>query len=147
MITTINEFRKLNESTSNDITSIYENLLNDSDFKKFYLYLDYSDGFDLDPYELTHGFCDLVAYYVSRKLPGTEIYRTEIDNNLLAEKCGHVFIKYNNKYFDYDNPTGVTQPSDLKYFEDDQHLKDEINNSIETDNHQYDDEWWNLFEE
>jgi hypothetical protein len=54
--------------------------------------------------ECNNGFCDIFAKNLSKYLPGSKIMSTEDPRN---NTLGHVWVKYEGKYFDAETPNGV----------------------------------------
>lgn len=70
----------------------------------------------LRPYDINCGMCDELAYLVSEKIDGAEDYWLEdlFPNVRVFENVTHAIILYKNKYYDAENPEGVTSPYDLE---------------------------------
>jgi cytidyltransferase-like protein len=62
--------------------------------------------------ECNNGFCDIFAKHLSKYMPGSEIMSTEDDR---SDTFGHVWVKYNNKYFDAETPDGVSSWKELPW--------------------------------
>jgi len=50
------------------------------------------------------GFCDIFANILAKKYPGSEIWSSE-DHD--GNTFGHVWIKYQDKFYDAETPNGV----------------------------------------
>lgn len=101
------------------ITQLYKYLLKNPKFIKFLEIEAGADAKTINPKVLTDGLCDVVSYFVSKNIPGSEMCRVDItlDKNNGRLVLGHSFVLFQDKYYDYSNPNGVHFPSDLKYIQ------------------------------
>jgi len=64
-----------------------------------------------DEETLTHGFCNPLSYYIKDRYANVSVYSAKnvIDGN-------HLFLKFEDKYYDAKNIYGVNKPEDLDFF-------------------------------
>ena len=60
------------------------------------------------------GFCDVFAEKFREEYPGAELWSTEWS---LGYAFGHVWVKYNNKFYDAETPNGVKNWKELPYIQ------------------------------
>jgi hypothetical protein len=60
------------------------------------------------------GFCDVFAEKFREEYPGAELWGTDWG---LGYTFGHVWIKYNNKFYDAETPNGVINWKDLPFIQ------------------------------
>jgi len=60
-----------------------------------------------DGKECNKGFCDIFAYKLQKRLPGSVIMHTE-EMEGPNESFGHVWLEYKGKYYDAETPKGVS---------------------------------------
>jgi hypothetical protein len=60
------------------------------------------------------GFCDIFADFITKNLPGSETYDTEW-TDCVNKTHGHVWFKYNGKFYDAEIPNGVEDIKDIPY--------------------------------
>lgn len=65
--------------------------------------------------ECNNGFCDIFAKHLSSLLPGSEIMSTEDPR---ADTFRHVWVKYNDRYYDAETPKGVNSWKELPWIQD-----------------------------
>lgn len=60
---------------------------------------------------LTHGFCNPLSYYIKDRYAGISVYsaKNDVDGN-------HLFLKFEDKYYDAKNIYGVNKPEELDFF-------------------------------
>lgn len=79
------------------------------------------DEFGGNAVSVNAGMCEDVAMEIESIIPGAELTDAwaetggEVDP-LDSKFGGHIFIKYNNKYYDAENPEGVDDWRDLDFF-------------------------------
>jgi hypothetical protein len=75
---------------------------------------------EFDSYKLTHGFCNPLSYYIMDRYKGISVYKgiNDIDGN-------HLFLKFEDKYYDGKNTDGVYDPIEFDFFtsKDDIYIK------------------------
>lgn len=64
-----------------------------------------------DCHHLTQGFCNPLAYYIKDRYEGISVYSAKNEEN-----GNHLFIKFQDKYYDGLNTEGVDNPIDLDFF-------------------------------
>jgi hypothetical protein len=58
--------------------------------------------FDMHPYDINNGYCEEFADIIYNKIKDCEIMAFPLESKYF----GHIFIKYNNKYYDAESPYG-----------------------------------------
>ena len=69
-------------------------------------------SYGLDPFCINNGLCSEFADHIEEKVPGAEAEEAHPD----SEFFGHVWIVYNERYFDAEAPEGVKRLGDLPIF-------------------------------
>ena len=84
---------------------------------------DYGNQFswNISPDEFNNGYCDYFAEFMSNKYSDVEYMSSDDISKEFKIMTGryppsHAFIKYQNKYYDYENLDGVKHPLDLKFY-------------------------------
>jgi len=72
------------------------------------------DWEEFTPEMCNNGFCDLFAYKFREEYPGAEIWNTYWS---VGMTMGHVWVKYQGKYYDAEVPNGVEDWKDLPYIQ------------------------------
>ena len=97
--------------------SLNENIFQKSldQTEKEALEITYKDWDTFGGKECNNGFCDIFAKNLAKHLPGSKILSTEDPRN---ETLGHVWVKYEGKYFDAETPDGVSSWKDLPWMKE-----------------------------
>jgi hypothetical protein len=127
MITTLNEFRKIFENTSNPVQQLITDEVNNN-FKNFIAWTadDVVNGFDegdliieedewqailknsasgtLSDDQINQGLCNQFAKYIQSKVPEVTLH---------GNPSQHVYVEYQGKYYDSENAIGVNSPDQL----------------------------------
>ena len=83
-----------------------------------------------DGKECNKGFCDIFAYKLQKRLPGSEIMHTE-ESEGPNETFGHVWLKYKGKYYDAETPQGVDHWKELPWMREFKAMNDKFPSDVE----------------
>lgn len=64
-----------------------------------------------DSYFLTHGFCNPLSYYLMDRFNNLDVFSAKNDTD-----GNHLFLRFQNLYYDAKNNTGVQSPNQLDFF-------------------------------
>lgn len=83
-----------------------------------------------DGKECNKGFCDIFAYKLQKRLPGSEIMHTE-ESEGPNETFGHVWLKYKGKYYDAETPQGVDHWKELPWMREFKAMNNKFPSDVE----------------
>jgi len=72
------------------------------------------DWEEFTPEICNDGFCDIFAEKFKEEYPGAELWGTDYG---VGYVFGHVWVKYNNKFYDAETPNGVEDWKNLPYIQ------------------------------
>lgn len=72
------------------------------------------DWEEFTPEVCNDGFCDVFAEKFREEYPGAELWGTDYG---IDYTFGHVWLKYNNKFYDAETPQGVMDWKKLPYIQ------------------------------